>query len=179
MQCFSWKNNEKLGKVPKNTSITPVVITGEKNGKEKNPIDEILKSKKCVFFSIKKCISSYQEQSHQKVFPWQIVNETTENNIGKELYEIYWKQLVSYKKTISLNRFWWKFSHTPIWATTVTSEKTKKRWRGKFTSKCKEDMEMVTPRTSGVENSDHNSYQLDSGEIVMNPVLFVPSAEEK
>ena len=47
-----------------------------------------------------------------------------------------------------------------------------------FTSNCKEDMEMVTPRTSGVENSDNNSIQLDSGEIVMNPVLFVPSAEE-
>ena len=52
-QWFSQKNNEKLGKVPKNTSISPVLITVEKNGKEKNPIDEILKSKKCVFFQLK------------------------------------------------------------------------------------------------------------------------------
>ena len=66
---FLKKNNEKLGKVPKNTSISPVVITVEKNGKEKNRIEEILKSKKSVFFSIKKCILPYQEQSHQKVFP--------------------------------------------------------------------------------------------------------------
>ena len=39
-------------------------------------------------------------------------------------------------------------------------------------------MEMVTPRTGGVENSAHNSIQLDNGEVVMNPALFVPSAEE-